>query len=626
MSLTLLFGALTLAPAIAAILVLALGLARRPLLLAVVALATIGVLVPIAALLELTPDVSFTIPLRVSLLGAPVDAAFAPLLRADALGLYAAFGVSVLVIPLLIWIALRASPTAVLVTSSSDEETGEPESQEPGGLLQRMLSGGQWASIALILGLESALLFLCFTDNIAWMALCWVVAVLLVWALGEVGSEPDTLDYPGLGFLVLGPALWLVAMVFVASAGGAPALLDLTGGGAVTFLAAVLIALGLAAAGGGYPFFVWLRRRAAFASPAGVAATVIGAIPAAIFVGGRTYGALSSKDGLWPIIGVANPPITAGIAFVLLGALSVAISGLLALGRRDARTLVALVAAAQTGWGLLAIGIEQPASTGALVLLLATTVLGMGALLGSAIVGGTVSVGEEPEGAGPRPFDQPLRMPALVVWGIGAVTLLGVPLFAGFSARELISAGALEGTKLAIPLVGLAWIGEALLAIALLRATAPAFTYTLADDEDEFAGGDEAAEKAAVAEGAVAAESEPVEGSADGEGDSESESDLEGETDEESAEEVERPVGASRWRESLPLLPAALFAALALILGIAPQALFGLGANLAAGDLREADRHHHADRTMDTQHRLGDRADPGRPLRPAAHAAPARCG
>jgi formate hydrogenlyase subunit 3/multisubunit Na+/H+ antiporter MnhD subunit len=592
-SLTLLFGILTLAPAVAAILVLALGLARRPLLPAVLVLAALGVLVPIVTLLELAPDVSFVIPLRVSLLGGPLDTAFTPLLRADALGLYAAFGVALLIVPFLIWIALRSAPASVLVTSP--EETVESESGEQVVLVRSMLPSGKWASIALILGLESALLMLCFADNVGWMALCWIIVVALVWALGEIGSESAMLDYPGLGFLALGPALWLIAMLFVMSDGKASALLDLTGAGAAGFGQSLLLAIALAAAGGGYPFLAWLRRRAAFATPAGLAAVAMGVIPAAIFVGGRTYGAVTSKQGLWPIIGVANPPITAGVAFVLLGGFTVAIAGLLALSRRDLRSLVALLAASQTGWGLVAIGTEQPASAGALVFLLATSVLGMGALLGSAVVGGMLSADDEPEGAGPRPYDQPLRMPTLLAWGIGALTLLGVPLFAGFTVLDLVSAGALEGTKVAIPLVGLAWGGGALLTLSLLRATAPALTYTLADDEaeEELLDEEEVPEDEVTADIVSVTEGESVtESSApDEEPDGDSDEEATGESDEPDAEstgEFVVPSGASFWRENLPLLPAALFAALALVLGIVPQALFGFGANLAAGDLLQS--------------------------------------
>jgi formate hydrogenlyase subunit 3/multisubunit Na+/H+ antiporter MnhD subunit len=600
-SLTLLFGILTLAPAVAAILVLVLGLVRRPLLPAVLALAALGVLVPIVTLFELAPDLSFVIPLRVSLLGGPLDAGFTPLLRADALGLYAAFGVAALVVPFLIWVALRSTPASVFVTSTeetAEEETDASETEAHVAPVRSMLPGGTWASIALILGLESALLMLCFADNVGWMALCWIVAVVLIWALGEVGSEVDTLDYPGLGFLALGPVLWLIAMLFVMNDGKAAALLDLTGAGAAGFGQSVLLAIALAAAGGGYPFLAWLRRRAAFATPAGLAATAMGVIPAAIFVGGRTYGAATSKQGLWPIIGVANPPITAGVAFVLLGGLTVAISGLLALSRRDVRSLVALLAASQTGWGLVAIGTEQPASAGALVLLLATSVLGMGSLLGSAVVGGMLSAEDEPDGAGPRPYDRPLRTLSLLVWGIGALTLLGVPLFAGFTVLDLISAGALEGTKLAIPLVGLAWAGGALLTLSLLRATAPALTYTLADDEveDEPLDAEEDTEDVAIElEGESAAESsEPDEKplAASNEPDEKAAGEPAG-LDEETVGEFIEPVGASFWHENLPLLPVALFAALALILGIAPQALFGLGANLAAGDLLQANAFAH---------------------------------
>ncbi|HKT39601.1 MAG TPA: hypothetical protein VJR48_14590, partial [Ktedonobacterales bacterium] len=73
----------------------------------------------------------------------------------------------------------------------------------------------------------------------------------------------------------------------------------------------------------------------------------------------------------------------------------------------------------------------------------------------------------------------------LVVWCVGAATALGVPFFGGFVARHLITAGTLAGTKLGVPLLGLAWLGDALFALALIRATVLAFK----SDPDDLAEG-----------------------------------------------------------------------------------------------------------------------------------------
>ena len=241
----------------------------------------------------------------------------------------------------------------------------------------------------------------------------------------------------------------------------------------------------LSLAGGGYPFVAWVRRRAAFATPSGFGALLALALPVVVFVGARIWSALqATTSGLWPQIGVVTPPITGGIALAVLGSLTIAIAGLLALGRRDGRTLVALLATAQVGWGLFALGSSQPAAAIGIVVLLATSVVGIGAMTAALVAGGILTADDEPDGAGPAPFGLASRPLNLLAWSVGAATALGVPFFGGFIARHQITAGVLAGTKLGIPLLGLAWLGDALFALALVRATVLAFKA----DPDELAG------------------------------------------------------------------------------------------------------------------------------------------
>jgi formate hydrogenlyase subunit 3/multisubunit Na+/H+ antiporter MnhD subunit len=152
--------------------------------------------------------------------------------------------------------------------------------------------------------------------------------------------------------------------------------------------------------------------------------------------------------------------------------LTICISGLLALGRRDSRTLIAYLAVTQVGWGLLALGAGDPTSMIGLIVLLTTGVTGLGAMLSALFAGGTLTSDIEPEAAGPRPFGVPVQPVSLFAWIAGALTLLGAPLFGGFVALQMISASIIHTRGLVVPLLGAAWAGEALLGLAVLRATA----------------------------------------------------------------------------------------------------------------------------------------------------------
>jgi hypothetical protein len=113
-------------------------------------------------------------------------------------------------------------------------------------------------------------------------------------------------------------------------------------------------------------------------------------------------------------------------------------------------------------------------------MLLSTTVLGLGAMVASIVAGGVITTDVEPDADGPRAAGAPLQPASLAAWSIGAATLIGMPLFAGFVGRQLTSAGILQAGGLNVPLGALCWAGDALLALALLRATAPAFAEQIA--------------------------------------------------------------------------------------------------------------------------------------------------
>ncbi|MGZ3636857.1 MAG: proton-conducting transporter transmembrane domain-containing protein [Ktedonobacterales bacterium] len=571
MTIPVFLGILTLSPAIGGLIILALGLARRAMPALALGIAALGALIPAICLLFLTPYLASGDPLFATLFGGSIapNAWFSAAYRVDAFGLYAAFGVTFLVTPLLLWLGWRGA------AAPGDGETS---------------SRAQWGGVALALGIETAGLTVLFADNILWLSLAWLVLVALIWGLGEIGNDVETLDRMGLVLTLVGPVVWAAILLLPALGKPIPQVIyprltDMMGRGGMPWLQVVGLAVAFAFATGAYPFTAWVRRRAALVTPAGLAALVLALVPVAIFVGARTYSAIQDADNLWPhqqqVAGSTAPPITVGIAFVVLGALTLGVSGLLALGRNDARGLLAYLAVAQGGWGLIALGIGEPESVLGVPLLLATTVFGGGAAIAALFSGGTLTSDIEPEGAGPRAVGMPMRPLHLAAWSIGVITLVGAPLFGGFVSRQLVSAGALHARGLPVPLMGIAWAGDVLLALALLRATAPAFATLFGAPAQAIEKPVSSAE--AVEVSAPEAVSTPVALASD-------ESDEQDARDEESSTDDGRPEAASnapaslgvRW---LPELPAAIFALLALVVGIAPQALLSFGATRAAAAL-----------------------------------------
>ncbi|HZC08010.1 MAG TPA: proton-conducting transporter membrane subunit [Ktedonobacterales bacterium] len=615
MPLTVLFGLLTLAPLVMALALAGLGLARRATAGFALGLALVGVVIPIIGLALLLPEVSGGFPLEIALLG-DQSSWVALYGRADMLGGYAALGVAVIVAPMLLWLAWRAAPLdaveeAALTPSSVEDKTAdEPahatsdEASDEGVTAsgmerdwwRRPLGRWQWMGAALALALETLALWICFAENIVLLGIVWVALVVVAWLLGELGSEAAIFDWRGLSLMVVGPVVWVVTTLLIAAPAGARRLLDLTGAGRAPIGHIFVISLALTFAAGGYPALAWLRKRASIAAPAGLAAVSLAVMPAAIFVGARTFSIGASAGSSWAALNIGKPSLTVGIGLTLLGAVSVAIAGVLALGRRDPRSLLASLTLAQAGWGLLGLGVGAPLSLLGVTLLLATSVIGLGAVIAALNASGAITADIEPESAGPRILGEPLRPALLFAWVVGVASLVGVPLLAGFAPLQLISAEALTGPRLSIPLVGLAWAGSALLAIALVRATAPAFTAPLvatdsagaldliddADDADDADDGD-------VVEGANSSAA-PANTTNSGmetpdEVDADVDADYDAETEDE-AEGVAQPVATGAPELRLEELPSVALGVLIVLAGVAPAVAVTLASGAASATLQ----------------------------------------
>ena len=506
LSLSAFIGLITIAPLVVGLIIIVLGAVRLATWRVVLALGILGALIPAIGLPFLVPTVAYGDPLVVQPFGMGSDfgAWVVPTFRLDALGLYMAMGVAFVVTPLLLWMAF-ADRAAEMAEDLADEpepdvddagkaaaEPGDVTADKADGQLSQLwaLLGGKQGfaapaltrAVACTLALEVLALSAALADSVVLLGVSWALLALAAWAIGESASERTQLDLPGLGLMVAGPVLWLIIVLFPATGAHTPRLFSLTGATAFNAAHCILLAVAIALAGGAYPFTAWLRRRASLATPAGIAAMVVALVPAALYVALRTYGAAADDANQWPLFGsaptgaVSPAPVTAGIAFAVLGAATVAISGFLALARRDGRTLVCLAAAAQLGWGLVGVGIGRPISALGVVILLPAMVLGLGAMLATLVASGVITSDLEPDADGPRPAGAPLRLLAIGAWSLGALSLIGMPLLAGFAPRHLMDVGAVQINGLGIPLLGLCWVGDALLALALLRAVAPALS------------------------------------------------------------------------------------------------------------------------------------------------------
>jgi formate hydrogenlyase subunit 3/multisubunit Na+/H+ antiporter MnhD subunit len=478
LSLTLFFGLIALAPVVCGAIAYALALAGRANRGAALALGVVGAAIPAVALLFVIPAMALGDPLAIQPFGRGKGFGqwIVPTFRIDPLALFCGMGITLLVTPLLLWLTLGSA-----TSPAQHADVAEPATSA-------QMPAANARAVGLILALESVALFTLFADSLVIFAIAWLLVVAATWALGEVATDTPSLDWAGLAAMAIGPVVWLLVMFAPAIPVGTARWLALIGRGTFTPLVCVLLMLALAVAGGAYPALAWVRRRAALSGPVGLAAVALVALPATLYAAGRTFTVAAGTGTHWPYFvagaqaDAAPAPVTVGVVAVALGALTVGVAGLLALGRRDARALIALIATAQVGWGLVAVGLGQPSSLTGLVALLLSMALGIGAVIAASVAGGALIDDMEvvePEADGPRPVGAPLRLVPLLTWLVGAVTLLGVPLFAGYGPRQLISQAGLQVGGLTVPLVGVCWCGDALIGLALLRAVAPAFQSAL---------------------------------------------------------------------------------------------------------------------------------------------------
>ncbi|MFI5275109.1 MAG: hypothetical protein ACHQ4H_18925, partial [Ktedonobacterales bacterium] len=174
---------ITLAPAVCGVLIVALGLARRAVVPAALALAVVGALIAAVGTVLLAPAMDPNLPFFFTLFGGTISAWFGAAYRIDAFGLYAALGITLVVAPLLLWMAWQrgsaASAEDELEVAAVSEVAGtveieEIEETEGPAATQGGVGPAIWGGLALALGLESVALTLVFADNVLWLALAWV--------------------------------------------------------------------------------------------------------------------------------------------------------------------------------------------------------------------------------------------------------------------------------------------------------------------------------------------------------------------------------------------------------------------------------------------------------------------
>jgi formate hydrogenlyase subunit 3/multisubunit Na+/H+ antiporter MnhD subunit len=499
LSLTIILAIITLAPIVLGILTLMLERFGWATSRIAIALAVVGAVVPAAGVALLGPAVASGDPISIRPFGpgSGFGAWVMPVYRVDTFAVYAAIGATFLVVPTVLWavFAQHSQPAPELATQTEAADEASAPAADASAAAPALAGEQRWLgsriepavarAAAFVLILSSAALTAIFADGLVLMGVMWLVTVAAAWAVGEAASDRAHLDRGGLGAAAIGPAIWLVIMIIAGRVAQGTRFSALTSTKPLNIYECIGLALAVSLAAGGYPAVAWIRRRCAFAAPAGIGALVLGAVPLALYVATRTYAVATDSLDRWPIIGPTTstsnsaPPITAGIAFAVLGAATVAVAGVLALGRRDARALIGLLASAQVGWLLVALGAGRPVSMLGLITVLASSLLGLGAMLVPVIAGDTITTDIEPDADGPRPVGAPFRPVNLAAWAIGAATLIGMPLFGGFPGRQLITAGMLQAGGLAVPLCALCWAGDGLLALALLRATAPALVESI---------------------------------------------------------------------------------------------------------------------------------------------------
>lgn len=315
-----------------------------------------------------------------------------------------------------VFAAALVSVMAALTMLAGGSGPRDGQGAAPTGIVLALVMSGAWC--AALLAADTVTLFI--TIEAAWIAAVGLVAFSGERDKGALNGALRMLTAGGVG-----AALFLVGAGMVAHALGgfelarfgagerisAPAL---AGAGAALMIAAVAIKAGVA------PLHGWgaaaLGRSDGFAALAVSAIGVIGALGIVIRLSAYAVGMPSIGDGVTLILAA-------------LGAASVAIGSLQAIGAQSLQRMIGYALAAQAGCVLITLALGSPAAlAAALVQVLAAGAAAFAVLGGAAAAGGARSFSAL-DGLGRR---APL---ASVAIALGALSMMGAPLTLGFLGR-----------------------------------------------------------------------------------------------------------------------------------------------------------------------------------------------
>ena len=382
--------------------------------------------------------------------------------RLDRFSAYLIIGITAWVMPVLLWMTVPRGKVAA----------EQQHSTRPLG----------WVLLAVSLALGAVL-----ADNILVIALCWGGVGFIAWCMGrpEAAFRPSSpQEWFDLPLLTLGPILFALAMIFPMTKLKTPSIYAMTGQSPFTFASGFLVILVLFFAAGLYPFIIWVRRVAQGVLPEAVGVLLLLITPISVALLGRML-VLLSPNGVWPIwhIGPANFSLNA--VALILGIATVLVAGIVLLFEQDLLVITAMLNTLVLGWGVTAIGTGDSHALVGLTLLLLVQTLAIGTLMA---VWGSLEWSERDlrvSALAGFAHDMPSHFIAVT---LATLTLVGVPLFAGFSAMATIDQGIISDGGTSALGGALIWIGNALALLGILRLLSRALHGQPNDESTQVAG------------------------------------------------------------------------------------------------------------------------------------------
>jgi formate hydrogenlyase subunit 3/multisubunit Na+/H+ antiporter MnhD subunit len=438
LSLAQLLLTLTVAPLLAGVAIVAIGprWSRR----AALGLAVIVVVIMAIAAILIGGDVLPVAPQLVTLIS---FGSVGLVHRLDDFSAALIIGIAFWVTPILLWMTAPRGPSL----------NNEPASPRAMG----------WVLIAASLALSAVLV-----DNVFLIALCWGGAGLVGWLIARPesnmapGSPDEWLD---LALFTLGPILFGLAMIYPAKINSTSSLYDMTGQHAIGFGAGIVLIIVLAFAAGMYPFIIWVRRVAQGVLPEAAGVLLLLQTPLALVMLARMITLMAFK-GTWPIAHIGPATFTLNSLALILGVITIIVCGFVLLFERDLLAFTGFLNALILGWGFIAIGTgDQRALVGLVFVLLAQT-LGIGTLLAVWSSFEWANRDLQVRDLVGMARDLPGHFAAML---LAALSLVGMPLLAGFAAMATIDQSLLSEGGTAALGGAIIWIGNGLALVGVGR-------------------------------------------------------------------------------------------------------------------------------------------------------------